>query len=324
MKGIDFIYIINLDERPKKFAKSFHALKKYGIIPYRFSAVNGWTLPLEVIQDIGLKYQAEMVPLANATVFSSEEVKPYNECMREGEKTYFCHDMTRGALGICMSHFSILKDAWDSGYETIWVMEDDIEVTKNPHYLSILIQKLDALVGKDNWDILFTDQNTKDKQGHPIVTHQAPERPDMDCSLEARFSEKYSLDKEISPDFRKIGARFGAYSMIIRRSGIKKLLDFVVEHKIFYQYDIDNFLPEDIHRYSLNYDVVSTLAQASTDNRYPGYQLKSIKKAKKPVESSYVSAFLKQKFFFSLAKLSQWREGSALTSNQEKTERESN
>jgi hypothetical protein len=36
MPGIDFIYMINLDQRPEKFAKSLDRLSPYGINPLDF------------------------------------------------------------------------------------------------------------------------------------------------------------------------------------------------------------------------------------------------------------------------------------------------
>ncbi|KPK32765.1 MAG: hypothetical protein AMS24_03195 [Chlamydiae bacterium SM23_39] len=38
--------------------------------------------------------------------------------------------------------------------------------------------------------------------------------------------------KNISKDFRQIGARYGSYSYIINRSGMKKILDFFKKYKI--------------------------------------------------------------------------------------------
>ncbi|PCI91143.1 hypothetical protein COB11_08655, partial [Candidatus Aerophobetes bacterium] len=63
IRNIDFIYMINLDKRPEKFELSKKQLDKYGITPYRFSAVNGWELPIEAIHAVGLKYQPGMTPL---------------------------------------------------------------------------------------------------------------------------------------------------------------------------------------------------------------------------------------------------------------------
>jgi hypothetical protein len=94
----------------------------------------------------------------------------------------------------------------------------------------------------------------------------------MDCSPEGRYSEKFTIKKEISPDFRRISARFGAHTMIIRRSGIKKLLEFALEHKIFLPYDMDNYLHPDIKRYSLTYDVVGNLVGSLSDNGAANYR----------------------------------------------------
>lgn len=58
--------------------------------------------------------------------------KPFHEPIHTIGWTYFCHCLSRGAIGIVLSHLSILKDAYDRGFETIWVMEDDIDIIKNP------------------------------------------------------------------------------------------------------------------------------------------------------------------------------------------------
>src|ERR1700733_561196 len=220
VRNIDFIYMINLDERPEKFADASWQLHQYGIYPYRFSAVNGWKLSVEAINDVGLKYRPGMMPL-KATFFPLEDQgMPRYEFMREFGKTYFCDKMARGSIGCALSHISILKDAWDSSYERIWVLEDDIEVLGDPRTIPDLIDKLDALVGKENWDVLFTDLNYRRPNGEYLIASGAAERPDMDCSLKERYSEKYTINQEISPDFRRISARFATHSMIIQRSGI--------------------------------------------------------------------------------------------------------
>ncbi len=272
MRNIDFIYMINLDERPEKFAQASGELNQYGIYPYRFSAVNGWKLSLETINDVGLKYRPGMTSLF-ATSFPLEaKGQASHGFMKEEGKAYFGHCLVPGTIGIVLSHLSILLDAFNSGYETIWVLEDDVVALKDPRILSELIDKLDETVGRDNWDVLFTDQNSRRPDGVYIPALGAGKRPDMDCSLEERYSEKYTMNKEISEDFRKISARFGAYSMIIRRSGMEKLLRFYAEHKIYLPYDLDYYLPEGINRYSLQYGVVSNFLEALSDNGSPGYQ----------------------------------------------------
>jgi GR25 family glycosyltransferase involved in LPS biosynthesis len=271
MRNIDYIYLINLDKRPEKFSQSAEQLIRYGIIPYRFSAVNGWELSLEAINDVGLKFRPGMTPLT-ATAYPLETGgDPIYEYMSIENRAYFVHGIARGTIGCALSHLSVLKDAWEAGYGTIWVLEDDIQVLNDPHVLSDLIDKLDALVGKSNWDVLFTDQDYRISENEYMIAFGAHERPDMDCSSQARYSEKYTLKRDISSDFRQISARFGTHSMIIRRSGIKKLLEFFQEHMIFLPYDLDNYLHPDIHRYCLKYDIVTNLLNALSDNSRPLY-----------------------------------------------------
>ena len=60
--------------------------------------------------------------------------------------------------------------------------------------------------------------------------------------------------------------------MIVRRSGMKKILDFIKAHKIFLPYDMEFYLPQGIRMYSLKDDVVSTQIKALSDNGAPRYR----------------------------------------------------
>ncbi len=268
MRNIDFIYMINLDQRPEKFKSCTDQLHPYGIYPYRFSAVNGWELTLEDITDAGLIFKPGMEGgFLGTSYLPGNNLEPVHGLIENYGQTYFCHYLTRGSIGIVLSHLSVLQDAYDSGYNTIWVMEDDIEIIQNPLKLSDLIQALDRKVGKDNWDILFTDQDTKDLNGQYVPCLGMAKRPDF----HPKSQDQYYQNKPLGKEFIRKGARFGTYSMIFRRSGMKKVLDFMKSHKVFLPYDMDLYLPMGIRMYSLKNDVVSTQPQASTDNRAPGY-----------------------------------------------------
>lgn len=272
IRNIDFIYMINLDKRPEKYALSKQYLEKYGIHPYRFSAVNGWELSKEAIWDVGLKYQPGMTPLLATTFpFEVNGMVKSHEFMSEYGKTYFCHCLGPGAIGCSLSHISILQDAYDSGYQTIWVMEDDVEVIQDPNILSDLINELDLLVGADNWDVLFTDYDYRIGVNKYLPTYGAQKRPDMDCSQQERFSDKYAKKIQISEHFRTMGSRFGTASMIIRRSGIIKLLEFSKARNIFLPYDLENCLPDGIQRYGLTFDVVTNMLNSLSDLGAPTY-----------------------------------------------------
>ncbi|MGL5264533.1 MAG: hypothetical protein ACRDAI_08230 [Candidatus Rhabdochlamydia sp.] len=56
LRNIDFIHMINLDERPEKHEHSVQQLTPYGIVSYPFSAVNDCDLPFETINSIRVSY----------------------------------------------------------------------------------------------------------------------------------------------------------------------------------------------------------------------------------------------------------------------------
>ena len=69
INNIDFVYMINLDHRTEKFQSTVEALKPYGIHPYRFSAINGWNLSFEAIDELGIVFQPGMQEGPIATVY---------------------------------------------------------------------------------------------------------------------------------------------------------------------------------------------------------------------------------------------------------------
>jgi len=173
--------------------------------------------------------------------------------------------MPLGAIGCSLSHISVLQDAYDSGYQTIWVMEDDVEVLDDPHIVSALISELDSVVGADRWDVLFTDVDYRTGVGQYLTAHGAAKRPDMDCRPEVRFSDKYTKTVHVNDHFRQIAARFGTTSMVIRRSGITKLLAFFKTRQIYWPHDLDNHLPDGIQRYGLTFDLVTNMLHSLSD-----------------------------------------------------------
>lgn len=269
IKNIDFIYLINLDRRPDRLEDSNRRLNPYGIYPYRFSAVNGADMSIDIINDVGLKYQPWMTPGIMGTYYTLDEngiIQHNHEIIHDPNKTYFGHCVAKGPIAIVLSHLSVLQDAYDSGYETIWVLEDDIEVMRNPNCLPELIEKLDALVGKEGWDILFTDRDIRKQNGEHSPCYWHAQRPNFTPWSSAIFAQRTT----ISPDFQKIGARWGSSSMILRRSGIEKVLNFIKVYKIFFPYDMDFIFPSDINSdiqlYTVLDDVVSNQVDSVSDN----------------------------------------------------------
>ena len=243
------------------------ALRPYNIYPYRFSAVNGWKLPFAALDELGIVFEPGMEPGPIASVFRHEGEKEYisYEIMKEPGIAYYCHSLSRGAIGCLLSHLSILQDAYDSGYNTIWIMEDDIKVISNPHELSFFINVLNNYA--PDWDVLFTDNEIKGGNGEPVPCTVIRPRP----LLKVEPLDYYLKRTPIHPDITKIGMRFGSASMIINRSGIKKLLEFFKAYKLYFPYDIDNFLVPGINLYMCNRDIVTNISGGPSDNAKPAY-----------------------------------------------------
>jgi len=277
LENIDFIYLINLDERPEKYQLSIEQLTPYGIIPFRFSAVNGWKLSLEEINALATPYETRMGSGPWGTYYPLDgDGGPQHEVMQVPGRPYFAHCLSKGAIGILLSHLSILKDAYDSGYETIWVFEDDIEVVQDPRVIPQLIKDLDEAVGKEGWDILFTDIDAKSYDGSSVPCFSYAWRPDIPDIDYERFARK----NDVGTHFTQVGSRYGAHSMIIRRSGIEKLLDFYKTRSLFLPIDMEYTLPADIKLFSLKEDVISVVKHAISDNGAP-YYLNKNKSSKK-------------------------------------------
>lgn len=271
--GIDFIYMINLDERPEKFALASTGLRLYGVNPYRFSAVNGWKLPTTALTKIGATFPPGTPPnqffALTFKQVDSQECRHY-EFIRDDGTSYFTSALARGPIGIVLSHLSVLQDAYDSDYQTIWVMEDDVEVVEDPNQLPQLLHTLDKLA--PDWDIFFTDADTKNNTtGQRIPCRALAARPNVPVAPLTSFLDRFY---PIGGGFFRTGMRYGAYSMIVRRSGMKKILDYYKTFGIFLPYDMDFWLCPNIKMFYYEKDIVSHRVGSLSDNGSPAYQNK--------------------------------------------------
>jgi GR25 family glycosyltransferase involved in LPS biosynthesis len=265
IRNVDYMYVINLDHRKKKYELTLEQLAPYGIRPYRFSAVSGWNLPIETLWDVSLVFQKGMRPGGMGTVYriDSANGKEYmsHEIIEVEGTPYLCHCSARGMIGCILSHLTVIKDALNSGYEIVWICEDDIEIVKNPHILSDYIDQLDQLEGRENWDVFFTFRDYRGPEGQYYTAYGANYRP----NIETRYQEKFNINRPISSDVRQSGSRFGTQSMIWTKRGMEKVLRYYEDYKIFMPYDLDIVLVPDIRIYSVMEDVVTNKLDVESD-----------------------------------------------------------
>jgi GR25 family glycosyltransferase involved in LPS biosynthesis len=259
VKNVDLIYLINLDQRPEKLERTLRQFSSYGIRPNRLSAVYGWSLTNGVFEDVGLK-------LAPGMNWKGSIYLRQNSVQRVFQPSYgsaiFYPRTTHGLVGCTLSHLSILQNAYEANAKSIWILEDDVTVKADPHSISNYMEKLDALVGNDGWDILYTD----DLAYFEPFTPGTVWRPDMpSMNFDPLFERK-----QIGQDFNQIGGRCQTHSMIVRRSGIRKILEFAKQHGIYLPYDVEIAFVPDIRFFNLKHNIVvgGTLENSDTIRRY--------------------------------------------------------
>ena len=222
VEGVDCIYVINLDDRPQKWARVKSLFDKRWLGVNRVSGINGRKLSTDTKKVL---------------------LGPYFPGINGG--------LGGGHIGCFLSHLSIMKDAYERGFDVVWVMEDDVEFLDDVDEVPRLLAELSKL--DPCWDIFYTDTDSKDPQGNHIQSLMLAPRPDQPLSP----LEWYLKRELLSPDIMKIGQRFGMYSVLISKRGLKKLIDYFSHVYLWSPIDIDIHYIPGIRQYSSTSDIVS-------------------------------------------------------------------
>ena len=215
---VDCIYVINLDERIEKWERIKALLDERELRGNRFSAINGWRLPPETMDELHGNYS--------------------RRC-------------TKGEVGCLLSHISVLKDACERGFDYIWVLEDDVEFLEDIRQIPLLMKSLSEY--DPEWDILYTDVDYRAEKKGYIPSVSSDFRPDRD-HLPLKY---YTRKIPISNDLMMIGQRFGMRSYLLSRSGIKKVLEYFTHVYLWSAVDIDIHYIPDIREYVTRRDIVT-------------------------------------------------------------------
>lgn len=218
LKMIDCIYLINLDRRPDRLERMQGLLDNFGLHAKRMPAVDGKSLTEE----------------HKKALFGSYPVR-----------------MPNGAIGCLLSHLSVLQDAYERGFKRIWVLEDDVLISEDPHVLSNYLAALEKL--DPHWDIFFTDIDAKGDHGEYIVACVSDFRPGQPQKPLLYYQKK----KRVGSDFFQIRQRFGTWSMMISREGMRKILDYYNHVFLWAPYDVDLFYTPGLNCYTPLKDIVT-------------------------------------------------------------------
>lgn len=215
---IDCIYLINLDRRPDRLERMQGLLQHYGLHAKRLPAVDGKSLTEGQKQ----------------TLFGPYPVR-----------------MSNGAIGCLLSHLSVLQDAYQRGFKRIWVLEDDVLISEDPHVLPLCLTALEKL--DPYWDIFFTDIDAKGEDGEYIIACVSDFRPNQPQKKLSYYQKK----KRVGTDFFRVRQRFGTWSMIISREGMRKILEYYNHVFLWSPYDIDLFYTPGLNCYTPRRDIVT-------------------------------------------------------------------
>lgn len=224
---IDCIYVINLDKRPEKWERMKVLFAEKGIHPNRVSGVEGWKLSEDAKKELAGPYHVRI---------------------------------PGGAYGCFLSHFSVYKDAWDRGFDIIWVCEDDLEFTGDIHQIPVKLKRLFEI--DPDWDVFYTDVSSRDPFNSFFQYRlNEPGRPDQRILP----SEYYAARIPIGDEMTTVNGRYGTYSMIISRKGLKKIIDYLSHTYVWTAIDCDlHFIPG-IRKYASTTEIVTNMRRATSD-----------------------------------------------------------
>jgi GR25 family glycosyltransferase involved in LPS biosynthesis len=219
MELIDCIYVINLEKRPEKWARVNELLRQEGLFPNRFNAIEGTKLSNNEQKELAGPYPIRMLP---------------------------------GEVGCLLSHISVIKDALERNYKTAWIFEDDFEFVEPPRTMIPLIKEISKI--DPNWDILYTDVDSKDCHGVPSLALGSDYRPDRN---HIHPDEYYLARTSVSKELMQIRQRYGLYSYIVSRKGMEKIYSYFTHRYLWTAVDIDLHYITNIREYSPKRDIVS-------------------------------------------------------------------
>jgi len=220
---IDQVYVINLDFRKEKWERVNALFKSFGVTPSRFSAIIGTNLLNSDKEKLSGSYPVRM---------------------------------SSGEYGCLLSHISLIRDAYYRDYKIVWICEDDIEVVEDVHLISQYLQEL-SLIDPD-WDVFYTDVDTKDSKGTQVSSVDGDFRPDRSYNDTSYYCQRIPITDNIM----RIHQRFGLYSYVLSRKGMKKILDYFTHINLWCPVDIDIHYVPDIKQYSARRDLVSIWYQS--------------------------------------------------------------
>lgn len=218
LRGVDCIYVINLDTRPEKWIRTKKLFNHQGIVCNRVSAVDG------------RKFHTSSIDRMHGPYINRRRLGP-------------------GQLGCLLSHLSILNDALTRGYTVIWICEDDIYFKSKARVLPQYLDRLNKIDPK--WDVFYTDLDSRVGKRILKCDYQDPRPGQILPPLKSMMKRK-----AVSKEILRVGMRFGTHSYFLSQRGIKKLINYFKHVYLWAPIDVDMHYVPGIREYCPSKDMV--------------------------------------------------------------------
>lgn len=233
VNGIDAVIMVSAEKNSEPLALAKSSMEKYGLALCNFSL---FVPTEEEIRSFGLLYKNDM------------KVSPVN-ILERGNKKFtlktipaisdrcFGPKLSLDQTLELIRFIKVIKLSLAKGYERIWILKEDVEISSDPRFLSEKIKELEILTD-GNWDILFTTP--------PSNGNRVEDRIDSTILNPKRVLNKIDLDP-----FWYMGIPEDSSSLVLSRSGMQKIIAHYQAHGIYFPFETECLYIPNIHIFSL-------------------------------------------------------------------------
>lgn len=221
LRSIDCIYVINLNSRPDKWERTSKLFAENDLRINRVQATDGWRLDHEVMEELSGPYPVRL------------QAREY---------------------GRLLSYLRAMKDAFERGFECIWICEDTVEFFDDVQKISSLIDQLSAF--DPNWHVFYPDVGPRYQEGERVFRQLSvpyDPRPDEELESEEYYAKKF----RVSDDIMKIRGRAPFNSLLISKRGIQKILHYFAHVFLWSPIDVNLHTIPNMRQYAVKTDIVS-------------------------------------------------------------------
>ena len=165
----------------------------------------------------------------------------YKGPMRDPTIGYFHKKMSLVDIRDALTHLSIINNALKNGYETIWIMDEDVQIRCLPQEVLRCVKI--ANEQNQDWGLLYTDEGTRNESGKVLHRHKLFRRPDIPFDMDAMYLDRILLDEkpfDFTADSNfHVGLLVGAHSYLLNRHGMETILNYYKANKIFIPYEME-------------------------------------------------------------------------------------